>query len=62
MDQIFPGEAKASPSDPSCGTPILSYRDSLLNIYSACPNAKNLSEFGRPPIQMTLNYPASVVN
>ncbi|MBK7800855.1 MAG: HYR domain-containing protein [Saprospiraceae bacterium] len=34
------GEAKASPSDPSCGTPILSYRDSLLNIYSACPNAK----------------------
>ncbi len=41
------GTATTEPSSPGCPIPILSFKDSLLNIYSNCPNAKRLIRIWR---------------
>ncbi|MEP7195958.1 MAG: HYR domain-containing protein [Saprospiraceae bacterium] len=41
------GTATGNPSDPTCPVPIISYRDSLLNVYSYCPNAKRFIRIWR---------------
>ncbi len=37
---VISGKATATPAHPTCGTPIITYKDSLINLYSSCPNGK----------------------